>query len=201
MRKIILSLLFATLVFVGCENPESAIFIDNPEFIPDSGIYQQAILKNVKSILVEYNLDRYKNKKIALEIENNNLKSAGGILEATIESTIKKNEIVRVVPVAKGQRLVFKENEKPDFVVYMNIIISGGYVTRNVFYDKYNSVVEINFIEENQATGEKNSRNIIMESGEIFNVMNTLFCRGVYLLIVLFIFGYGFLWLKKRRLD
>ena len=187
MKKLIIPALFIiSLLTLSCEDPETAIFIDNPEFIPDSGIYQQAMFDNVKKILEEYDLSRFKGKRVQLDTDNNGLKATGKILHSLADIYMKENGIIRVQPDRSRRDIPpYKKGGEPEYEIFIDIIASGGHVSHNLLYDRYNSVVYIHFTEKNIATGEKLSKTTDSRSGKVFNILITLFCKVLYTIIVL----------------
>ncbi|GEM_PF-3775845 len=187
MRKLIIPVLVILSLFIlSCEDPETAIFIDNPEFIPDSGIYQEAIFDNIKKILKEYDFSRFKGKRIQLEIYGNGLKSTDKILHSLAEIYMSENGVIRSTPDRSRRDIApYKKGEEPEYEIVIDIIASGGHVSRNLLYDRYNSVVYLHFTEKNTATGEKFSKTTDRSSGKIFNILTTLFCKVLYTIIVL----------------
>lgn len=187
MKKFIPHLLLITLlIFSGCEDPETAIFIDNPEFIPDSAIYQQAMFSNVDKILKEYDFSRFRGKRVQLVTENNGLKATGKILHSLSDIYMKESGAIRVYPdTGRRDAPPYKKGEEPEYEVFIDIIASGGHVSRNLLYDRYNSVVYINFTEKKAATGETVSRPVESCSGEVFNILTTMFCKVLYIIAVL----------------
>jgi len=175
------------LILTGCENPETAIFIDNPEFIPDSGIYQQAILDNMKKIIGEYDIARFKGSRVLIDSDSNGLKATGKILTSLIDIKIRENSVTRVIPDRSGRGTpLYKKGEEPRYEIFIEIIASGGHVSRCLLLDRYYSTVYVNFSELDAATGVKSSKIIHSESGRSFNILTTLFCRVLYLGAALF---------------
>lgn len=179
-------ILILSLFLLSCEDPETAIFIDNPEFIPDSGIYQQAIIKNVTKILQEYNFARFKGKRVQLEIDSNGLKSTDKILNSMSDISMKNNSVFRALPDRSRRDIApYKKDEEPEYEITIDIIASGGHISRNLLFDRYNSVVYMQFTEKNMLTGERLARSINSESGKTFNILTTLFCKILYTIIAL----------------
>lgn len=187
MKKIIVPvILILSLFILSCEDPETAIFIDNPEFIPDSGIYQQAIIKNVTRILKEYNFARFKGKRVQLEIDSNGLKSTDKILGSMADISMRENGVIKAVPDRSRREIApYKKGEEPEYEITIDIIASGGHVSRNLLYDRYNSVVYLQFSEKNMVSGERLTRPINSESGKVFNILTTLFCKILYTIIAI----------------
>ena len=179
--------LILLLILTGCENPETAIFIDNPEFIPDSGIYQQAMLDNMEKIIGEYDISRFKGSRVVIDSDTNGLKATGKILTSLIDIQLRENGITRVIPDRSGRVTPpDKKAEVPRYEIFIDIIASGGHVSRCIFFDRYYSTVYVNFSELDTATGVKSSKIIHSESGRSFNILTTLFCRVLYLGAALF---------------
>lgn len=182
MKKFVIPALFIlSLCISGCEDPETAIFIDNPEFIPDSGIYQQAMFSNVEKILTGYDFSRFRGKRVQLDSDNNGLKATGKILSSLADIRLRENGATRVYPDRSRRDAVpYQKGEEPEYEIYIDIIASGGHVSRNLLYDRYNSVVYINFTEKNTVTGKTVSKPVDSRSGKVFNILTTMFCKVLY---------------------
>lgn len=197
MKKFIIPLILMLGIFIGCEDPETAIFIDNPEFIPDSGIYQQAMFSNVEKILKEYNFARYKGMRVQLDMDNNGLKATGKILYSLADIYLRDNGAIRVYPDrSRRDAIPYKKGEEPQFEVFIDIIASGGHVSRNLLYDRYNSVVYMNFTEKNRTTGESISKPVESRSGKTFNILTTMFCKVIYIIALS---GAAVIYIRSRK--